>query len=177
MNRKNILTIALVTAVLVAVGGTALSAQDKYAITVPNGLNFADFKGYEKWEVISVSQAGDVMSVILGNPAMIAGYKAGAPASGKTFPDGARMTKIHWNTKKSPDAPAPTTVPDTLHDLDLMERDSKKFADTGGWGYMQLNYEPASDTFKPLDNGHNCGFGCHTIVAKKDYVFTVYPRR
>ncbi len=48
---------------------------------------------------------------------------------------------------------------------------------TGGWGYAQFNYDAASDTFKPLGTGANCGFACHTIVKAKDYVFTAYPKR
>ena len=44
------------------------------------------------------------------------------------------MAKIHWNAKKSAEFPAPTIVPDTLHDVDFMVRDSKRFADTGAWG-------------------------------------------
>jgi hypothetical protein len=72
-----------------------------------------------------------------------------------------------------------------LHDIDFMVKDSKKFADSGGWGYAQFDYDPASDTFKPGDenstppqaNDAKCGFACHTIVAAKDYVFTAYPKR
>ena len=177
MKGKNILAMAVITGVLAALGGTAMSAQDKYAIKVPDGLALSDFRGYEKWQVVSISHAGEMIGVIVANPVMIEAYQAGVPGNGKHFPDGSKMVKIHWNAKKSAEAPAPTTVPDTLHDLDLMERDSKKFADTGGWGYTQLNYDAAADTFKPLANGHNCGFGCHTIVAAKDYVFTAFPRR
>ena len=32
-----------------------------------------------------------------------------------------------------------------------MVKDSKKFADSGGWGYAQFDYDSASDTFKPGD--------------------------
>jgi hypothetical protein len=74
-------------------------------------------------------------------------------------------------------APAPTMVPDTLHDVDFIERDSKRFPDTGGWGYAQFNYDAASDTFTPDGSGSDCGHACHTIVAAKDYIFTAYPRR
>jgi Cytochrome P460 len=56
--------------------------------------------------------------VILANPVMIDAYLAGVPGNGRHFPDGSKMTKIHWNAKKSAEAPAPTTVPDTLHDID-----------------------------------------------------------
>jgi hypothetical protein len=87
------------------------------------------------------------------------------------------MAKIHWNAKQSTEAPSPTTVPDTLHDIDFMARDSKRFSDTGGWGYAQFNYDNASETFKPLGEGHNCGYACHTIVKAKDYVFTSYGNR
>src|SRR4030088_3395173 len=110
--------VAVVLAVLV--GGRAMSAQDKYTLKVPNGLAFSEFKGYEDWQTVAVSQTGDTIEVILGNPAMISAYRAGVPGNGKHFPDGAKMTKIHWNAKKSAEAPAPTTVPDTLHDVDFM---------------------------------------------------------
>jgi hypothetical protein len=58
-----------------------------------------------------------------------------------------------------------------------MVRDSKRFADSGNWGYAQFNYDAASDTFKPFETGAECGFACHTIVKAKDYVFTAYPKR
>jgi hypothetical protein len=167
--------IAVVLAVLV--GGRAMSAQDKYTLQVPNGLAFSEFKGYEDWPAVAVSQTGETIEVILGNPAMINAYRAGVPGNGKHFPDGAKMAKIHWKAKKSAEAPAPTTVPDTLHDVDFMARDSKRFADSGGWGYAEFDYDGASDTFKPLGNDAKCGFGCHTIVAAKDYVFTAYGKR
>jgi hypothetical protein len=109
---------------------------------------------------------------------MIEAYRAGGlPGVGKHFPDGSKMAKIHWNAKKSEEAPAPTTVPDTLHDVDFMVRDSKRFPDTGAWGYAQFNYDAPSDTFTPEGTGVDCGFACHTIVAAKDYVFTAYPKR
>ncbi len=112
-------------------------------------------------------------------------YRAGVPGNGKPFPDGSKIVKIHWNPKKSAEAPAPTTVPDTLHDVGFMERDSKRFADSGGWGWAEFKYDAASDTFTPYTladqppqgNDAKCGFACHTMVAAKDYVFTAYPKR
>ena len=167
--------IALVLAVLV--GGRAMSAQDKYTLKVPNGLAFSEFKGYEDWPTVAVSQTGETIEVILGNPAMINAYRAGVPGNGKHFPDGAKMAKIHWKAKKSAEAPAPTTVPDTLHDIDFMVRDSKRFPKSGGWAYAEFDYDVASDTFKPLGSGTDCGHACHTIVKAKDYVFTAFPKR
>ena len=163
----------------------AISAQDKYSVQVPDGLAFSEFRGYETWQVIGVSHSGDLIEVILGNPEIVAAYQAGVPGNGKPFPDGAKMAKIHWNAKKSTEAPAPTTVPDTLHDVDFMVKDSKRFADSGGWGGAAFNYDAASDKFTPATtadtppqgNDAKCGLACHTIVKANDYVFTAYGKR
>ena len=176
MKSPNIPVITIVAS-LAALGGIALAAQDKYSVKVPNGLAFSEFRGYEDWRTVAVSQSGDLIEVILGNPVMIDAYRAGIPGNGKHFPDGAKMAKIHWKAKKSAEAPDPTTVPDTLHDIDFMVRDSKRFADSGNWGYAQFNYDAASDMFTPDGSGSNCGYACHTIVAAKDYIFTAYPKR
>jgi hypothetical protein len=167
----------MVAAVLAVLGGKAISAQDRYTVQVPNGLAFSDFRGYEDWQVVAVSKTDELFAAILANPVMIAAYREGIPGNGKPFPDGSKIAKIHWKPKSSADAPAPTTVPDTLHDVDFIERDSKRFADSGGWGYAQFNYDAASDAFAPEGSGSNCGYACHTIVAAKDYIFTAYPKR
>jgi Cytochrome P460 len=169
--------LAISAAVLAALGGVALAAQDKYSVQVPGGLGFSDFRGYEAWQTIAVSQSGNLIEVILGNPVMIGAYQAGIPGNGKPFPDGAKMAKIHWKAAKSADAPSPTTVPGELDDVDFMAKDSKRFADSGGWGYAQFNYAAASDTFTPLGSGAKCGTACHTIAKAKDYVFTAYGKR
>ena len=167
----------MVAAGLAVLGGKAISARDRYSVQVPNGLAFSDFRGYEDWQVVAVSKTDELMAAILANPVMIAAYRDGIPGNGKPFPDGSKMAKIHWKPKTSADAPAPTTVPDTLHDVDFIERDSKRFPDSGGWGYAQFNYDTAADAFTPEGSGSNCGYSCHTIVAAKDYIFTAYPKR
>src|SRR5208282_3624440 len=123
---------AITAVVLAVLGGTAISAQDKYTVQVPGGIAFSEFRGYEGWQAVAISQAGR-LALILANPVMIDAYQAGIPGNGRPFPDGAKMAKIHWNQKKSETAPAPTTVPDTLHNVDFMVKDSKRFADSGGW--------------------------------------------
>jgi Cytochrome P460 len=171
-------TVAVALAVL---GGSAVSAQDKYILQVPDGLAFSGFWGYEDWQLVAVSKTDELFAAILAGPVMIDAYRAGFPGNGKPVPDGARMAKIHWNPKQSAEAPAETTVPDTLHDVDFMVKDSKRFADSGGWGYVQFIYDSASDTFatdpKHIGDAATCGFACHTIVAAKDYVFTEYGKR
>ena len=76
-------------------------------------------------------------------------------------------------------------MPGTLQNVDFIEKDSKRFADSGGWGYAAFDYDVASDTFTPATladhppqgNDAKCGFACHTIVKSKDYIFTAYPKR
>jgi hypothetical protein len=76
-------------------------------------------------------------------------------------------------------------VPGTLQNVDFIERDSKRFADSGGWGYAAFDYDAASDTFTPATfadqppqgNDAKCGYACHTLVQKRDYVFTEYGSR
>ena len=184
-----IIVVSLAVSVLAVLGSRATSAQDtgqaKYTVRVPNGLAFSEFRGYEGWQTVSISHNEKVMAVILADPVMIKAYQSGIPGNGKPFPDGAKMAKIHWNTKKSAEAPAPTTVPDTLHDVDFMVKDSKRFADSGGWGWAAFKYDGASDTFTPATtadtppqgNDAKCGLACHTIVRTKDYVFTEYGKR
>src|SRR6187401_1728435 len=118
MKGKSVLISVSITAALaVLAAGAAISAQDKYSVKVPNGLAFSEFKGYESWETISISQNGGLIATILGNPAMIDAYKAGIPGNGKPFPDGAKMAKVHWNAKKNEAFPGQPTVPGTQHDV------------------------------------------------------------
>jgi hypothetical protein len=180
--------VALTVSVLAVIGGRVTSAQDtgdaKYNVRVPNGLAFSEFKGYEAWQTISVSHNDKVMAVILGNPVMINAYKSGIPGNGKPFPDGSKMAKVHWNSKKLETLPS-AMVPGSLHDVDFMVKDSKRFADSGGWGWGAFKYNAASDKFTPADqtdtppqaNDAKCGLACHTIVKNRDYVFTDYQKR
>ncbi|MEO8140507.1 MAG: cytochrome P460 family protein, partial [Gemmatimonadota bacterium] len=161
-----------------------VSAQDKYTVKVPGGLAFSEFRGYEDWQVVSISHNGDLLAAILANPVMIDAYRAGVPGNGKPFPDGSKMAKIHWNPKKMELFPS-AIVPDTQHDVDFMVKDSKRFEDSGGWGWAMFKYEAASGTFTPgttadmppQGNDAKCGFGCHTIVKMRDFVFTDYGHR
>jgi hypothetical protein len=185
MKRMKIPPTVAIVALLAVLGGIALAAQDRYSLQVPGGLAFSEFRGYEDWQIIAASHNGDKIATILGNPAMIEAYKAGIPGNGKLFPDGARMAKIHWTAKKAEDQPGEPIVPGPLHDIDFMVKDSQRFADSGGWGWAEFEYDAASDAFRPgnenddppQEHDAKCGFACHTIVAAKDYVFTAYPKR
>src|SRR6202047_1930050 len=185
MNRTAFPAIVIVAILLAVLGSLALAQQDKYTLTVTGGLAFSEFRGYEAWQVVSISHDGDLLAAILANPVMIEAYGAGVPGNGRPFPDGAKMAKIHWNPKTNETYPGQPLVPSTLHDVDFMVKDSKRFSDSGGWGYAEFEYDAASDAFRPgtvadkppQGNDAKCGFACHTVVKKQDYVFTEYPKR
>lgn len=186
MKTKVVLTMSSLTVALAIAGVGTIYAQgkDKYSLKVPGGLAFSEFKGYESWQVVSMSQSDRAMAVILGNPAMIEAYQSGAPGNGKQVPDGAKLAKIHWTPKKS-ENPGSPLVPAVQQNVDFMVKDSKTFADGGGWGYAAFVYDAASDSFTPSTlkdvppqaNDAKCGVACHTIAKARDYVFTEYAHR
>jgi len=157
-------------------GGLAVAAQDKYTLKLGK-LEFADFRGYENWKDVAVSQTETLMKVILANDVMMEAYRQGLPAKGKVFPDGVKIVKIEWTFKRNTVAPYFVNVPDTLKAVAAIEKDTKRFPDTHGWAYANFAYDAASDTFTPEGTEPNCGYACHTVVAEQDYIYTAYPKR
>jgi hypothetical protein len=169
---------------VLALAAQSKSDDDKYAQKVPNGLSFSEFRGYESWQLVSISRNGGHVAAVVANPAMIGAYQAGVPGNGKPFPDGSKLAKIHWTPKNLETFPS-ATVPGEQHDVDFMVKDSRRFADSGGWGYAVFDYDAASDRFTPgtlagkppQGNDAKCGYACHTSVKSSDYVFTQYAHR
>jgi hypothetical protein len=164
--------IATATAVLAVLGAAALFAQgqdknkDKYSLVSPGGIAFSDFRGYEDWADVSSARTTEILKVIVANPTMINAYKAGVPVNGQ------------WKLKKSTEAPFAVEVPDVFSQAFVMEKDSKRFSKSGGWGYAVFNYDPASDKFTPdAKSPSDCGYACHTPVKAKDYIFHPYQKR
>src|SRR3954471_937995 len=178
MKRQSKLTIAITTAGLAVVGGAAVYAQDKYSLNSPSGIAFSDFRGYEDWSVVSSARTDEVLKVIVANPMMIKAYKAGIPGNGQPFPDGSKIAKLQWKPKKSTEAQFAVDVPDVFSQAFVMEKDSKRFPKSGGWGFAVFNYEAATDKFTAdAKSPSDCGIACHTAVKAKDYIFHPYQKR
>ena len=94
MKRTPFLVIAIVTILLAILGSLALAQQDKCTLQVPGGLAFSELRGYEAWQVVSISHDGDLLAAILANSVMIDAYLAGVSGNGKPFPDGAAPWSI-----------------------------------------------------------------------------------
>jgi hypothetical protein len=174
--------IVLAAAALLAGGGAMLCAQgvdnDKYSLKSPGGILFSDFRGYEDWSVVSSARTEEVLKVIVANPAMVKAYKAGAPGNGRPFPEGSMIVKLQWKPKKSTEAPFAVDVPDVFKQVFVMEKDSKRFPKTGGWGYAVYNYDAAANKFSADPKAlQDCGHTCHVAVKAKDYIFHPYEKR
>jgi hypothetical protein len=176
MLRTSSSVVAIILASLAALGSMAFAAQDRYTLKLGK-LAFSDFRGYENWKDVAVSQTETMLKVILANDVMMNAYRQGLPADGKLFPDGSKIVKIEWSFKKNTVSPYPVMVPDTLKAVATIEKDTKRFPDTHGWAYGNFNYDAASDTFTPEGTDATCGYACHTTVAAQDYIFTAYPKR
>lgn len=182
MKRNSFVRIGVFASLCVCLVATWVSAgQDRFALKSPNGIAFSEFRGYDTWEAVAPSQTNDGIKVILANPVMIEAYKMGIPKNGEGFPEGSAVAKIEWSKKANPESPYPVNVPGAVKSVAFIEKDSKRFPDTDGWGYAEFTYDAAAATFKPV--GENASFAknvchqCHSAVKAADYIFTAYPVR
>jgi len=170
--------LAALVAVAVAQDNESSSAQDKYSLKSPSGIAFSDFRGYEDWATVSSARQDEILKVIVANPKMITAFKAGVPLNGQAFPEGSMIVKLQWKQKKSTEAQFAVDVPDVFTQAFVMEKDSKRFPTTGGWGYAVYNYDAASGKFAAdAKSLSDCGNACHTTVKAKDYIFHPYEVR
>ena len=89
LKRNNAAALAMLAALFVAFGGMALAAQDRYTLKLGK-LAFSDFKGYENWKDVAVSQTETLMKVIVANDVMMGAYRKGLPPMASFFPMGPR---------------------------------------------------------------------------------------
>lgn len=146
MRSRSIATNVAIAVLPAFVGGIALAEQDRFTVAAPNGLSFSEFRGYETWQYVAVSATDDGIKVIAANPAMTDAYRGGVPGNGRPFPEGSTIAKIEWAQKRNAESPYSVTVPGVLKSVSFIEKDSRRFPDTGGWAYAQFAYEAASDT-------------------------------
>ena len=132
--------------------------------------------GYRDWKFISAAhEAGELndIRVVIGNDIAIEAYRAGKP-----FPEGTIIGRVAWKMVPSDEnnktfGQAQSFVPGDAPDwyLQFMEKDTKKYAATGGWGYSNFGKD-----LKPLTDEkimYSC-FSCHKAVEARDYIFTKY---
>ena len=153
---------------------TESNASPIYGITIPDG--------YRDWRLISVNHLADAGGKLkqvraqLGNDIAIKAFREGK----LPFPDGTVIAALHWNETSSeennkvlaigfPDAGLQSSVAQSAQNVQFMVKDSKKYAETGGWGFADFkNGQPGNEAL------HNTCFPCHQPAKDRDYVFTHY---
>jgi len=173
---------------IIAVSATAFSsAQDEgggapiYGVKLPSG--------YRDWKMVSIAQVGAPLNdlrVKLGNESAIKAYRDHK----RPFPDGAIIARLAYKQVASDEnnkvfraaAEKRGLPPDQIEKLlaassvagpptnvQFMVKDSKKYAETGGWGFAQFT------DGKPDDEAvHKTCFSCHAPAKDRDFVFTEF---
>ena len=151
------------------------AASPIYGVTIP--------AGYRDWKLIAVSEiaAGDKsqLRAEFGNDVAIKAFKEGR----LPFPDGSIVIAQHWAKQSSAEndsvlAMAPMVagldspksfIPGSFINMQVMVKDSKKYAASGGWGFADFK------DGKPGDEAltKTC-FPCHEPAKAHDFVFTHY---
>nr|WP_314953171.1 cytochrome P460 family protein [Bradyrhizobium cosmicum] len=141
-----------------AEGPVTTDASPIFGVTVP--------QGYKQWELIAPAEEAaplDELRAVVGNQTAIDAYQSGT----LPFPDGTILVKRAWKRKQSPEF-ASATIPGAATTVQVMVKDSKQYASTGGWGFGRfINGRPVDEA------QHRTCFACHDARAKsRDYVFT-----
>src|SRR5437868_14350601 len=125
----------------------------------------------------SAARTEEVLTVIVAKAIMLKSYKAGVPGNGRPLPNGSKIGKLQWSFKKSTEATFVVDVPDGPTQAFLIEKDSKRFPATGGWGYALFNHDAATGQMTADEAKADCGHACHVAVKSKDYIFHPYQQR
>lgn len=145
---------------------SAASSSEPKFVSPVYGVSIPD--DYREWQFIAPAIEAaplDELRTVVGNGEAIAAYKQG----NLPFPDGTVLVKLAWKKKASPEF-EPATIPGEATTVQVMVKDSKKYANTGGWGFGRFI------NGKPVDQAqHETCFACHeALVQNHDYVFTRY---
>jgi hypothetical protein len=162
-------------------GASAPEASPTYGVTLP--------PGYRDWSVISIARVGGPVNdlrVKLGNELAVRTYRDG----GASFPDGTIIVRLAYRAVASEEnnavirvaaqqqGLAPEQVTKLISEsvvagpplnVQVMVKDSQKYASTGGWGFGQFTNGKA-------DGGavlKTC-FACHQPAKDHDFVYTRY---
>jgi hypothetical protein len=171
MNRVVFWVLAVATMVVVLTSSTTTSASADteasliFGVTIPSG--------YRDWQLISAThEEGDFnqLRAQLGNNIAMKAYREGT----LSFPDGAIIVALHWKRVASDEdnkvfGKVQAFVAGPRVNMQIMVKDSKKYAATGGWGFGDFTEGKPADEAK-----HKTCFPCHEPAKAHDFVYTRY---
>jgi hypothetical protein len=162
--RIGLLAVAIATSVRATIvpaeGASTENGSPIFGVTIPGG--------YRQWELIAPAQEAaplNELRAILGNSVAVGAYQKGV----LPFPDGTILVKLAWKHVQFPEF-GPASIPGAATTVQVMIKDSNKYAATGGWGFGRFI------NGKPVDAAqHQTCFPCHVSHVKAhDFVFTRY---
>jgi hypothetical protein len=148
----------------VVLGLPAASSNAQSHVSPVYGVAIPD--GYRSWELLAPALEGEPLNelrAVVGNSTALQAYRKGTAL----FPDGTVLVKLAWKRVASPDFEA-AAIPGPATTVQVMVKDSKRYANTGGWGFGRFVEG------RPVDKAqHETCFACHEARVKaRDYVFT-----
>lgn len=172
---EKILWVSILLCSLVSASEVYLTDQRKVPeISMPdNNLSFTLIEGYQAYKVMATHYRSDKNEIryILINPI---GYNA-LNAGAKVLPEGTKIVKIGWSTRKMSLFPAAIEA-DRIQRVEYMVKASKRFDHDGDhWGYAR--FVRGKEGFKAWDKGTQSCISCHRIAKESDYVFTTIQKR
>ncbi len=135
-----------------------------------NGYSLEQFKDFQKkWHFVTTRYRKDTgeMRLTYANDLAWNALLAGST----DYPDGAVFAKIGFVTEEDPSFTS-SVVPSASRRYQLMVRNKKKHAATGGWGFAIFGKFGEVMTKDRGTNGELC-IACHNMVPEKGYVFSV----
>ena len=145
MKREHIVAIVVLVSIAVAIGCVAedmARADGTRQVSPIYGVKLPD--GYRAWQLVAPALEDDPLNelrAVVGNTAAIEAYESGA----LPFPDGAVLVKLAWQRVQSPEF-ASATIPGAATTVQVMVKDSKRYAASGGWGFGRfIDGRPADE--------------------------------
>ncbi|WP_038167453.1 cytochrome P460 family protein [Verrucomicrobium sp. BvORR106] len=154
--------VGVLAAQILATEPNSEAASPIYGVALP--------EGFRRWEMIAPALEAEPLNelrVVVGNALAVKAYESGT----LPFPDGSVLVKLAWKRVPSPEF-EPASIPGQATTVQVMVKDSKKYSDSGGWGFGRFV------DGKPVDRlQHQSCFSCHQArVQNHDFVFTRFAK-
>lgn len=134
-----------------------------------DGIAVASYRDFwNDWKLVTVRFRKDngEQRFVYANPLAWEALENGADG----FPDGSMFGKVAFSVSDDPSFPN-SSEPGRVTRIQLMQKDSKLFKETGGWGYALIvpGSRPPPDSDKSIAAACQA---CHQIVPERNFVFS-----
>lgn len=163
--RRNIKLILLTLTGIMACS-LSLWAGPNGAVPYPEGYrNWAHVKSALVGPQSAAFQSFGGLHHIYANEKAMEGYRTGR------FPDGSVLVVDLLEVQES----AGVTAEGSRRRIDVMMKDSRVFAETGGWGFEQFKGDSQTERLVDTQKAKAC-FACHAQQKDHDAVFSRYRK-